>query len=42
MAGMVSNPIKCTPKDKPITNEIKINHLLPLGVFISASHLRPR
>ena len=37
MAGMVNNPMKCTPKDSPIRNEIKSNQRSPLGVFISFS-----
>ena len=38
---MVNKAIKCAPNESPITSEIKTNHLLPLGVSISCSHLKP-
>ena len=39
--GKVNNAKKCTPKESPITNEIKITHLFPLSVSSSSSHFRP-
>ena len=42
MAGIVKSPIKCTPNDNPITKQISNNHLLPLGLFISVSHRKPK
>ena len=41
MAGTVSSPIKCTPKDSPIRNAIITSQRSPRGVCITASHLRP-
>src|SRR5690606_8336681 len=41
MAGIVNKPIKWTPKDKPTINEIKISHLLLLGLSISCSQRSP-
>ena len=40
-AGMVSRPIKCTPKDKPKIKAISNNQRSPLGVFMSCSQRRP-
>ena len=39
--GIVRIAIKCTPNDNPIINDIKSNHLSPLSVSKSFSHLRP-
>ena len=33
--------MKWTPKDNPTTNEINNNHLFPLGLCMSSSHLSP-
>ena len=40
MAGIVNSPIKWTPKDKPIMNEMSNNQRSPLGLFMSCSHRR--
>ena len=37
MAGIVNNPIKCTPKESPITKAIKINQRFPRGLSMSCS-----
>ena len=38
---MVSNAMKCTPKDNPTTKLISKSHLLPLGSCISCSQRSP-
>src|SRR6056300_848163 len=38
---MVSSPIKCTPKESPMTKAIINSHRSPLAVFISFSHRKP-
>ena len=37
IAGMVNNPIKCTPKESPMTKAMRSNQRSPRGVFISFS-----
>ena len=41
IAGITSNPIKCTPNESPTINDIKTSHLFPLSLSISSSHLNP-
>ena len=42
IAGIVSNPIKCTPKESPITKAIRISQRSPRGVNISRSQRKPQ
>ena len=39
--GIAKIDKKCTPKQSPITKEIKTSHLFPLGVSSSSSHFNP-
>ena len=41
MEGIASNPMKCTPNDNPITNEMSISHLSDLSFSNSLSHFKP-
>ena len=41
MEGIVSNAIKCTPNDNPISSAISSSHLLPLGSCMASPHFRP-
>ena len=41
MAGIVSIAIKCTPNESPIKKQISNNHLSPLLLLKSFSHLSP-